>query len=472
MLLFKRIALQILLAFLLCFTGKGYSTVTSDAWKYRVSAVKITGNTQTREEVILRELTFTTGSMLTLQELDQALEQSRINLINTGLFINHRVTLSREIINRSEVGVLISVEERWYLWPEPILQNADRNFNSWLEAYDFGQLSYGINLIRENFRGRNGRLNIICQEGFDRKYELNWQSPAFGLQSELNWGVGAGMQQNRRLAVTEEDNRLIFFMEDHTLMKKEYGYLQLNVRPALRHFQTFRLMIGNYNLDSLVFANYPSFSPDGAYHFMRVDFSWLVKIDQRNHCSYPLQGYYLDAQFRQQALFSSLPEDAPHASIELNARKYFRLAPRWHYAAGVSVFSSSDQTVPFLFREGLGYGRSFVRGYEYNTIHGPRWFVMKETLKFTLLPERALHLPFMPHQKFRNGAMALYLNLFTDAGYVSAPAAMRSPLSNRWLTSGGLGFDLVTYYDKVLRLEWTVNHRGENGLFVHFVAPI
>ncbi|HRZ41813.1 MAG TPA: BamA/TamA family outer membrane protein, partial [Bacteroidales bacterium] len=353
-----------------------------------------------------------------------------------------------------------------------ILQNADRNFNTWLEKRDFGQLSYGINLIRENFRGRNERVNLIWQGGFDRRYELSWQSPAFSPRSIMGWGFGAGMQQNRRLAVTEEDNRLQFLREDHILLQHAYGYLQLNVRPALRHFQTFRLSVGHYAIDSLLTCENPFFTPLSALSFTRLDFGWTVKIDHRNHRSYPLQGYYLDAQFRQQALYSSLRGDKTSSSLELNARKYFRLTPRWHYAAGISGFATTEEHSPFLFRQGLGYGRSFVRGYEYYTIHGSRWVLLKETLKFTLLPERALHLPFMPHQKFRNGAMAVYLNLFADAGYVSAPAAMTSPLSNRWLTSGGLGLDLVTYYDKVLRFEWTVNHRGENGLFVHFVAPI
>lgn len=441
-------------------------------WQYTIRSIQISGNEKTKEEVILREIPFSTGSKMTIPELEKGLAESRINLINTGLFINHQIKLSWEKINRSEVGILIVVQERWYLWPEPILQNADRNFNSWLEARDFGQLSYGINLIRENFRGKNERLNLICQEGYDRRYEISWQMPAFRPHGNLGWGFGGGLQQNRRLAVTDEENRLIFIKEDHTLLRQEYGYVQLNLRPVLRHFQTFRLSVGHYTIDSLLTHKNPFFSPLSALRFTRIDFGWTVKIDHRNHRSYPLQGYYLDMQFRQQALYSSLPGDKTSSSVELNARNYFRLAPRWHHAAGVTVFSSSDQTAPFLFREGLGYGRSFVRGYEYNTIHGPRWILLKETLKFTLLPEKSIGLPFMPHPKFRNGAMALYLNLFTDAGYVFAPAAIATPLSNRWLTSGGLGLDVVTYYDKVLRIELTLNDQREAGVFVHFVAPI
>jgi len=40
------------------------------------------------------------------------------------------------------------------------------------------------------------------------------------------------------------------------------------------------------------------------------------------------------------------------------------------------------------------------------------------------------------------------------------------------LRSIGIGFDLVTYYDKVLRLEYTVNHFGQGGFFVHFESSL
>jgi hypothetical protein len=44
-------------------------------------------------------------------------------------------------------------------------------------------------------------------------------------------------------------------------------------------------------------------------------------------------------------------------------------------------------------------------------------------------------------------------------------------LADRPLLGTGLGLDLVTSYDQVLRLEAAVNHLGETGLYLHFSQP-
>ncbi len=444
-----------------------------EEWQYHIHEIKISGNEKTKKEVILRELTFSKGSKMTIPELEKGLAESRINLVNTGLFINHGIKLSWERINRSEVGVLISVQERWYLWPEPILQNAERNFNSWLRGHDFGKLSYGINLIRENFRGRDERLTFLIQNGYNQKIAMTWSSPALQQgMGNLGFSAGLGLLRNRQVATFEEDNRLIFTHGDKVLLVHRFGFAQLNLRPSIHHFHTFRLTYHQFRIDSSLVPSNPLFTPGNRLNFASLDFDWMLKIDHRDHKAYPLKGYYADFRFTQHGVYHSIPEDWSYASVETSLRKFFVLHPRVFFAAGFTGHFTNRHDLPFLFREGLGYGRNFVRGYEYNTIHGSRWMVMKETLKFTLLPEKSIRLPFMPHPKFRNGAMALYLNLFADVGYVHASPAMATLLSNRWLTSGGLGLDLVTYYDKVLRIEFTLNDQREAGVFVHFVAPI
>lgn len=45
------------------------------------------------------------------------------------------------------------------------------------------------------------------------------------------------------------------------------------------------------------------------------------------------------------------------------------------------------------------------------------------------------------------------------------------PLANRWQGGYGLGLDLVTSYDQVLRLEGTLNALGEAGFYLHFTQP-
>jgi hypothetical protein len=65
--------------------------------------------------------------------------------------------------------------------------------------------------------------------------------------------------------------------------------------------------------------------------------------------------------------------------------------------------------------------------------------------------------------------------VFFDAGYVDTFQTWQSngnQLPGTFLTGKGIGLDLVTYYEKVFRIEYSWNKNNEGGFFLHFVAPI
>jgi hypothetical protein len=58
-------------------------------------------------------------------------------------------------------------------------------------------------------------------------------------------------------------------------------------------------------------------------------------------------------------------------------------------------------------------------------------------------------------------------------GYASDQQNYRTnPLANQLLWGTGLGIDFITYYDLVVRFEYTLNKQGEHGFFINLVAPI
>ncbi len=68
---------------------------------------------------------------------------------------------------------------------------------------------------------------------------------------------------------------------------------------------------------------------------------------------------------------------------------------------------------------------------------------------------------------------ALYANLFFDMGYAyNKVYDVDNELANQWLWGTGLGIDFVTYYDLVIRFEYTFNKQGDQGFFINLVAPI
>jgi hypothetical protein len=129
--------------------------------------------------------------------------------------------------------------------------------------------------------------------------------------------------------------------------------------------------------------------------------------------------------------------------------------------------------LPYFIQSGLGYGRYFVRGYEYYVVDGQKIGLLKANLKFALLPTRVLQINQLKSEKFSKLHYAFYMNLFTDAGYSEGKYKPdETTLSGKLLYSIGLGLDFVTYYDKVLRIEYSLNRLGESGIFVHFIASI
>jgi hypothetical protein len=75
-------------------------------------------------------------------------------------------------------------------------------------------------------------------------------------------------------------------------------------------------------------------------------------------------------------------------------------------------------------------------------------------------------------KQFNKAHYSVYLGIFSDIGYVidKQNQAINS-LSNTLLWSKGIALDYVTYYDKLLRIEFSINQLGEKGVFLHFSNP-
>jgi len=99
--------------------------------------------------------------------------------------------------------------------------------------------------------------------------------------------------------------------------------------------------------------------------------------------------------------------------------------------------------------------------------------LLKNNLKFVLVPTRVQNFNFIPSEKFSKLYWALYLNIFADVAYVSDTRQnVYNPLANDVILGYGIGLDLVTYYDFVIRLEYSFNKMGESGFFIHFMPSI
>ncbi|MBN1338999.1 MAG: hypothetical protein JXA03_06740 [Bacteroidales bacterium] len=444
---------------------------SSDSSLIVIGKVNISGNHVTREMIIRRELLFSENDTLLADELWPLLQQSNNNLVNTSLF--NFVEMDTVKNGLSPVtDIHVSLTERWYIWPFPIFEIADRNFNAWWEKKDLSRLNYGAFITWNNFRGRKEKLILYSRFGFDEKYYFQYQIPYINRKQTLGMGFSAGFSQNHEVSYNSENNKEVYYKGvTHYPYRNVFSYAEIFMRKNIHNTHWFKLSYNSARFsDSLLILN-PDYSFANRNLNEYLAFYYQYKSDYRDYRHYPLHGHYFDVELDQTGL--GIISSGNSLLIKTNLRKYWQLGPRFYFASGFTGEIGPFWPQPYYYMNGLGYGRDFVRGYEYYVVDGRHWALLKNNLKFAVIPRVVKNIPFIPTEKFSKIHLALYMNLYTDFAWVADERDdVSNPMANNLLMGSGVGFDLVTYYDLVFRFEFSVNKKWEKGVYIHFMAPI
>ncbi|NNC83855.1 MAG: hypothetical protein HKN79_09765 [Flavobacteriales bacterium] len=129
--------------------------------------------------------------------------------------------------------------------------------------------------------------------------------------------------------------------------------------------------------------------------------------------------------------------------------------------------------LPYYLQQGLGYGNTSVRSYEFYIIDGQNYVLSRNNLNYKLVQEKCVRFPSALDRMFPEVSFAAHLNLILDLGYVQDELYNEvNPLSNELLLGTGLGLDIVSNYDYVFRIEYTINRLEEQGLYLHYRKSI
>lgn len=114
-----------------------------------------------------------------------------------------------------------------------------------------------------------------------------------------------------------------------------------------------------------------------------------------------------------------------------------------------------------------------LRGYELYVIEGPYFVQNQYTFRKRLFQTEADLRNILSSKHLSRFQLALYLKSYFDLGYVRAypQNEMNTDFTNTLLYGGGAGFDLVTFYDLVLRFEYSINKAGEHGFVFGIRSP-
>ena len=464
---FKYIITYVLIVFV---SSYAFSQVYTSDSVFTINSITTVGNKITKDKIILRELEFTVGNKVTNVKLDSLIIKSKQNLLNKSLF--NFVTITKSTLGYN-CNIIVSVTERWYVWPIPILQFADRNINTWINKQDLSRINYGIDLRIDNFRGLMENLNIVAQGGYDVVLAFRWSIPYITKNQVFGMGFAGGIQLNHEIAYQTIDNKEQYYKSENSYAQKiKFAATNLTFRPEYNYSFGVSLGFNQYVFQDTILRLNPDFAgKETMYNYFNINIG--AKIDFRDYKPYPLNGYYFDIRISKKGL-GIFNDDINYFSVGANFDQYVHIYNRWYFAYNFGAkFTNQNTRSPFFIKTGLGYHPITIRGYELYVVNGQKIGKFKSNIKFEIVPRKTFNINWIKTTKFSEVFFEVYANIFFDVAYVEDIYTQRTnPLSNQLLWSTGVGFDLVTYYDLVLRLELSLNKQKQTNVFISFVAPI
>ena len=435
------------------------SAETNPATQFIVGNIYIEGNKRTKTYVIERELPFQRGDSIMLPALVQGFEISRRQLMNTTLF--NDVIVSLKAFRGYYVDIIISVKERWYIFPLPYLKPVDRNLSEWSkQGFGFDRLNYGFKFTYYNFTGRNDKLKLWLITGYTRQIQFQYEQPYADKNLKHGYKVGLSYAFNKEINYQTISNQQ-HFIDTLSGTKRWYANLEYTYRPKLRTIHAFRVGFIHQQVDSQILALNPKYFNTVRNKIAYPEFSYTLNHNNVDYIPYPLKGWMGEISLLKRGINSNVSMwqlgTKVTRSWQLGGKTYFGMQ-----AFGM-IRAPFDQ--PFVNQRMLGYGDLYVRGLEKYVIDGVAATLLRQTFRYELFN---FYIPtFIKSRTHNEVPFRLYPKVFFDYGYVYNKYFTNNSLVNRSLYSAGIGVDLVSFYDFILRFDYSFNQLGQNGLFLH-----
>lgn len=449
----------------------------------KIRNITITGNKKTKPFVIKREMTLHENDSFPAKEMDAILLQNKINIFNLTLFKD--ISINIKNWEDDSLDLAINVKERWAIIPLPIIQFADRNAAEWWRQYnhDFKRLQYGLQIPWKNVSGRNDLLYVAFSLGFAQKLELGYTIPNFNRKKEtVGLSINLLLLRSKRVAFNTTNDVL-----DYLEIGKPIQLQKAEISPTVsyrRKIHDTHFFSAGYGItvisDAVHQAN-PNYFLNGEKKQQYFKIGYVFEADYRNLRTYPTDGWYFKFNFTNYGL-GFLKTKMTTTGFQFSQYKTWKKHKKFSVAASIRWQSSWPLKQPYNLQpiKSFGYGENSIRGYEVNVMDGQHFFLFKNEYRFRLLSFR-----FKDFKKVKEKNKVLlnstltflpfniYLTTYFDAGYVwDRYFEENNKLKNKWQFGYGVGLNLLTFNDRLLRLEYSVNRYSQHGFYVHFELPL
>lgn len=401
-----------------------------------IDTVILSGNTSTKDYVILDEMSLRPG-----MPADRALmAYDRSRIYSLGLFT--RVELTVEPLPDGRTSLRVDVGERWHLIPLPLFGFRDG---------DLKKVYVGAGLLHNNLGGKNQKLFGSVVFGYNPSFALSFSDPLIIPSQRMFFGAsvsGARIRNRSQIEAAETGD-----FDEHHL---DIGF---TVGKRLSLFQTASVSAGWSLVQIDEYQPGRTVSPDGRDDYITLSANYTY--DTRDLREYPSRGLLLSLGAAKNGFGES---SVNFARYGLDLRSY-TLVDGWltvGFRATGSLVSGGD--VPTYARSYFGYGER-IRGYFTTVFEGEDFVLGTVEIRFPILPVRDIHFTaFEIPKEFSVWRFGIGLAFFADAGTVWFRGD-----DLRWgsLKSGyGASVNWLLPYSFVLRTGAAMNNLGQGEFFL------
>ncbi len=430
-------------------------------------SIIIDGNRKTKPQIILRELTFFVDDTITLPDLTVKMEESRNNLMNTGLF--NEVVINIKNWVGTSIDINITVKERWYTFPVPSVDLYDRNLNVWWAEHNHNikWLQYGMRFYQHNVRGRDEDLKLAVLFGYSQQYQVQYNIPYINARQNIGLRFNTSYNRSKNITYGFANNKDLVHQDVDEFQRRTFSILtDLVYKPAYYNRYVFTLSYNDNKISNTAALLNPNYFLNGQTHQRYITAQATFIRDHRDIAAYPLKGSYFEITLSKLGI--GLFDNVNVISGSTRFDQYIPFGKNWFVSSQNKIKLSLPRTQPYNLNRGLGYSKDYVSGYEYYVIDGQSFGYTKLDLKNRFLNLRIRTSENNPFLKGARIPITLYGRMFINAGYVKDDLYFENnPLNNKLLLGGGLGLDLSIIYDTTFRFDYAINKLGEHGFYFH-----
>lgn len=441
-----------------------------------IDKISVLGQKRTRLAVIFRELPIKVGDTILLANLPTKMVEAERQLMNTNLFSKAAITYKDWEGATQKVHLQVEVTENWYIYPVPTFDLADRNFNVWWKEQNrsFQRVNIGLKVSHLNFTGWGDKLNVGFEYGYTRSYNGSYKIPYINKKQTLGLAAGINYSRNREVNYATVDNKQEFYRDESRFLRRKY-HLEgsLTWRPAIYGVHSFGLEFHQEWVDPIIIQEFnPDYFGDNKNEINFFRLLYRFGYDFRDNRAYPWSGHIYGAELMKDGI--GIFNDRSALTLDLFGAKYWPVGERWSFGvlAG-GKYSFIRQPQAYRYNRALGFGRSKLSGYELYLLDGLDAAYLRKSVRLNIWKGNISFGKWVFLESFRELPFHFNLSMSSDLGYANSPFNTQpNPLNNQLLWGGGIGIDLVFYYDFVLRLQYSANKEGDRGFFLDFELGI